>query len=184
MSAFFFAFLATLLATLGARDQLLVAQLCTRQGQRAGLLAVAIFSSGLTCAAAAWLATMLVAEVPTIPARMVFAGLALVLSGTEALLLGARKPPEEPTHSLFAALLVIAAQQITDAARFLILALALVTVAPIPVGLGGAAGGALALAAAWSAPELAARPELPKLRRLAGLFLLAAGLVLVWRGVG
>ncbi len=183
MSGFLFAFLATLLISLGARDQLLVAQLSAKQGQRPSLLAVAVFSCTMTCAAAAWLATIFVTELPTIPARMVFAGLALVLAGVEAVLLGARKLPQEPTHSLFAALIVLLAQQVTDATRFAVLALAMVTSAPVPAAIGGAAGGAVALGFAWLAPEIAARPELSKLRRLAGLFLLAAGLVLVWRGV-
>ena len=184
MSAALFALLAALLAALGARDQLLVAQMTVRQGPRPGLLLVAVLSSASTCAAAAWLATVMVAELPSIPARLVFAGLALALAGGEALLLGARRPPAEPTHSLFAALAVIAAQQITDAARFIVLALALLTAAPIAAGIGGAAGTALALGFAWIAPDLVSRSELAKLRRLAGLFLLAAGAVLVWRGMG
>ena len=55
---------------------------------------------------------------------------------------------------------------------------------PVEVtAMGGAAGGAIALTAAWSAPELASHPQLPRLRRLAGLFLLLAGLVLIWRGI-
>ena len=78
---------------------------------------------------------------------------------------------------------MLLAQQVTDATRFAVLALAMVTSAPVPAAIGGAAGGAVALGFAWLAPEIAARPELSKLRRLAGLFLLAAGLVLVWRGV-
>ena len=183
MSGALFAFLATLLAALGARDQLLVAQISARQGSRPSLLIIAVLSSALCSAAAAWLATVFVAELPTVQARMVFAGLAMVLAGGEALLLGAKRPPEEPTHSLFAALLVLGAQQITDAARFLILALAMVTAAPLSAGMGGGAGSILALGLAWIAPEIGTRPELRKLRRLAGLFLLAAGAVLIGRGV-
>ena len=183
MSAALFALVATLLAVLGSRDQLLVAQMTARQGQRPGLLLVAVLASAATCGAAAWLATVMVAELLTIPARTVFAGLALALAGGEALLLGARRPPAEPTHSLFAGLAVIAAQQITDAARFIVLALALLTAAPIAAGIGGAAGTALGLGFAWIAPDLVSRPELARLRRLAGLFLLAAGVVLVWRGI-
>lgn len=183
MSGFIFAFLATLLASLGARDQLLVAQMSARQGSRPGLLIVAVLSSAACSAAAAWLATVFVAEVPTVQARKVFAGLALVFAGGEALLLAAKRPPEEPTNSLFAALLVLSAQQITDAARFLILALAMVTAAPFTAGMGGGAGSVLALGLAWIAPEIGSRPELRKLRRLAGVFLLVAGGVLVWRGM-
>ena len=49
------------------------------------------------------------AQVPGSGAKLIFAGIALVLAGGEAVLLGAKKPPEEPTRSLFAALVVIAA---------------------------------------------------------------------------
>lgn len=183
MSGFLFAFLVTLLASLGARDQLLVARITAVQGARVSLLAVALLSTIATCAGAAWLSGALAQQVPG-NARLVFAGFALVLAGGEALLLGTRrKGPQEPTRSLFAALVVLAAQQITDAVRFLVLALGLLWSSPALAAMGGAAGGAIALSVAWSAPELASHPQLPRLRRLAGLFLLLAGLVLIWRGI-
>lgn len=183
MSGFFFAFLAALLASLGARDQLLVAQMTLRQGARPGLLAAGLVSTAVTCAAAAWLATTLTAQVPGSGAKSIFAGIALVLAGGEALLLGARRPPEEPTRSLFAALVVIAAQQITDAVRFMVLALALLTASPLTAALGAFAAGAASLAAAWTAPEAVTHPAMPTLRKIAGSFLLLAGLVLIWRGL-
>jgi hypothetical protein len=183
VSGFLFAFLACLLASLGARDQLLVAQMSARQGARPGLLIVALIVTVLTCAAAAWLATTLSHQVPGTGARLIFAGIALALAGGEALILGAKRPPEEPTQSLFAAGLVIAAQQITDAVRFMVLALALLSAAPITAALGAAASGAAALGVAWSAPEVTNHPIVPRLRRMAGLFLLAAGLVMIWRGL-
>ncbi|MFM5907312.1 MAG: hypothetical protein ACKOPO_06980 [Novosphingobium sp.] len=183
MSGFLFAFLACLLASLGARDQLLVAQMSARQGARPGLLIAALFVTVLTCAAASWLATTLAGQVSGSGAKMIFAGIALALAGGEALVLGAKRPPEEPTQSLFAAGLVIAAQQITDAVRFMVLALALLSAAPITAALGAIASGTVALGVAWSAPELAGHPLLPRLRRMAGAFLLVAGLVLVWRGL-
>lgn len=182
MSGFLFAFIACLLASLGARDQLLVAQMSARQGQRPGLLIVALFSAFATTALAAWLATVMAAQVPG-KAKLVFAGIALVLAGGEALLLAARKPPAEPTNSLFAALVVLAAQQLTDAVRFLVLALALLTASPITAGMGGAASGVIGLGAAWMMPEIATQKQLPMLRRLAGVFLLAAGIMLGWRGM-
>ncbi|PLK27588.1 hypothetical protein [Novosphingobium sp. TH158] len=183
MSGFLFAFLACLLASLGARDQLLVAQMSARQGARPGLLIVALAVTALTCAAAAWLATTLSGQVPGSGAKMIFAGIALVLAGGEALLLGAKRPPEEPTQSLFAAGLVIAAQQVTDAVRFMVLALALLSAAPVTAALGAIASGAVALATAWTAPEIAGHPLMPRLRRIAGAFLLLAGLLLAWRGL-
>lgn len=183
MSGFLFAFLASLLASLGARDQLLLAQMSARQGARPGLLAIALFTTALTCAGAAWLATTLVQQVPGSGAKMTFAGIALTLAGGEALLLGAKRPPEEPTQSLFAAAVVIAAHQITDAVRFMVLALALLSAAPITAAMGAFASGCLVLITAWSSPEIATHPLLPRLRRLAGAFLFLAGIVLAWRGI-
>lgn len=183
MSAFLFAFLAVLLASLGGRDQLLVAQVTTVQGPRPGVLVTGALVACAAAAVWAWLATMAELRLPA-NARLVFAGIALVLAGGEALLLRAKPPPAEPTRSLFAFALVIAAIEVTDAARFLVLALALVMVAPVPVALGGAAGGALGLAIAWSAPELAGAPWLRWVRRGAGLVLLVAGLVVAARGIG
>ena len=185
MTGFLFAFLATLLAALGARDQLLVAQLAKAQGQRVALLAVALACAlGASAAAAKLAAVLLGAEFAGQPAaRFIFAGLSLVLAGGEALLLGARRAPEEPTRSLFAAGVVLLAQQVTDAVRFLILGLALATSAPVPAGMGGAAGSMAALAAAWAFPELGGHPRLGLLRRMAGLFLLLAGALLIWRGL-
>ena len=143
MTGFLFAFLATLLAALGARDQLLVAQLAKAQGQRVALLAVALACAlGASAAAAKLAAVLLGAEFAGQPAaRFIFAGLSLVLAGGEALLLGARRAPEEPTRSLFAAGVVLLAQQVTDAVRFLILGLALATSAPVPAVVGKAMSG-------------------------------------------
>lgn len=181
MSGFLFAFVAIALASIGARDQLLLARMSQRQGQRPGLLIIAILTASASCAAAVWVAQFVAGELPTIPARIVFAGLALVFAGGEALLLGARKPPEEPTQSLFAALVVLLAQQITDAARFVVVALTILTRAPLPVALGSAAASALMLAVVWTAPEVTGQRTLPWVRRLAGAVLFGTGLLLIWQ---
>lgn len=183
MSGFLFAFLAVVLATLGGRDQLLVAQLARAQGPRAGLLAVAVAVAAATAALWAWLA---LATEPRLPpnASEVFAGIALILAGGEALLVRPGKAPVEPTRSLFAFALVLASIEITDAARFLVLALALLMAAPVPAALGGAAGGALVLGLAWSAPELAFHPAMRGLRRAAGAVLAIVGIMLAVRAVG
>ncbi|MEO5597512.1 MAG: hypothetical protein ABIQ66_02720 [Novosphingobium sp.] len=180
MSGFLFAFLCAVLAGIGARDQRLVAQLSARLGSHFGLLIAALVTAVATSAVAAWAATVLSAEVAG-PARLVFAAMALGIAGIEALLLSARKAPAEPTRSLFAAALVLLAQQATDAVRFVILALALLTAAPISAGMGGATGSAALLAAAWAFPELATANRLRTLRRIAGGVLLIAALALVWR---
>ncbi|MFC3592608.1 hypothetical protein ACFOON_03105 [Novosphingobium piscinae] len=109
-------------------------------------------------------------------ARALFAALALVLAGGEMVLLGPRPAPAEPTHSLGATVLVLLGQQITDAARFLVLALAVSTAAPLPAGLGGAVGSMAGLAVVWTAPGLVATTAARHARRLIGAGLLVLGL--------
>ena len=54
MSGLLFAFLATLLAGIGSRDQLTVAGIAARQGQRPGLIMTAMATSIAAAAAAAY----------------------------------------------------------------------------------------------------------------------------------
>lgn len=183
MSGFLFAFLAVLLAGIGARDQVLVAGLTARQGARGGLLLVALATALAACALAAWGAVAL-APMMTAKARMILAAMALALAGAEALVLRAPAAPAEPTHSLGAAAIVLLALQITDAARFLIFAIALATMAPIPAGLGGMAGSAMALVAGWLAGADLLRPQLRLARRLTGLVLLLVAIGLALRAFG
>lgn len=174
MSGFLFAFLATLLATFGARDQVMVAHLTRVQGARPVLLVTALVATGLSTAVAAWLASRMVTDmVPD--ARALFGVLALLIGGGEMLLLGPRKAAAEPTHSLFAALIVIFSQQLTDAARFLVLALGVGTAAWLTAGIGGALGSGIAIAAGWAVPDLAQAAGLRVWRRVAGAVLVAIG---------
>ena len=112
-----------------------------------------------------------------------FAALALGMAGLESLLLAPGKPPREPTNSLGAAAIVLFADQITDSARFLILAIALASEQPLAAGVGGAVGTgvALALGGGFARGLLGAGPVLRAIRRVAGLLLLLAGAVLVIR---
>lgn len=178
MSGFLFALIACFLASLGARDQVLVARLGTMLGARASLVAVALATACATAALAASAGARLVPELAPHLRSLTAAGL-LVLAGGEMVLLGPGKAPQEPTRSLFAALVVLAAQQVTDGARLLVLALAVGTAAPVPAGIGGALGSGAALVLAAIAPH---RPEhLGKLRRLAGAILVLAGALLMGR---
>ena len=173
MIGFYFAFLGVLLSGLGARDQLLVAALSRVQGQRPGVLIVALGVSIATACVAAWLATFIVPMLGP-EARGFLAGLALLLGGAESLILSPRKAPEEPTRSLAALAIVLASHQLTDAARFVIFGIAVGTNAPVPAAIGGAIGGMVLAAGAWAAPEAIAHPRLRLARRLVG-----GGLVLV-----
>ena len=177
LTGFLYALLTVFAASFGARDQLLVRHLATAQARRPLVLVVALVAAGGTCALAAWVGGRMLAGLPS-PARGLFAAIALVMAGGEMLVLRARGLPDEPTRSLFATWLVLTALQSTDAARFLVLALAVGSAAPVSAGLGGAVGSMAALAAAWSAPELSGSPGMMRARRVAGGVLLLLGLVI------
>ena len=180
MSGTLFALIATLLAGIGARDQLTVAALAMRNGQHWMLLLISIICAGATAAIAAVAARAVIPLLAT-DARTLLAALALGLAGGEMLLLRAKPLGTEPTQSLGATAIVLFAQQLTDAARFIIFALAVATGAPIAAGVGGAVGGAAVVAAGWlGADELADRNL--RLVRLAGGSVLLA--VAAWLAYG
>lgn len=180
MSGFLFAFIAVLVCGIGARDQVLVAALTRAQGPRPLLLVTALVAALATTAFAGWAAARLAADLAP-PARSLFAAFALGIAGAEMLILRSPRAPAEPTGSLFAAFLVLAAMQITDAARFLVLAIGVATAAPLPAGLGGAAASVAALCAGWLAPDMVALRQVKVLRRAAGGLLLIVGL---WLALG
>jgi hypothetical protein len=109
-------------------------------------------------------------------ARLFLVALALGLAGLELIIFRPRAAPAEPTHSLGAFAIVIFAIQLTDAARFVVFALAALTRAPLTTGLGGAVGAALVVGAGWML--LGRAPWLAQVRRGLGvaLLLLAVGL--------
>ena len=183
MSGLIFALIATLLAGIGARDQMTVAGLALRGGQRWGLLFVAVATSLATAAFAAW-AGLKVAPLLTANARLIFAAIALALAGGESLLLAPRRLPDEPTQSLGAIALVLLAHQLSDAARFLIFAIAVATAAPLSAGLGGAIGGAATVTAGWMFAGELGRFRLAALRRIVGAVLLVLALWLIARAFG
>ncbi|RKF21790.1 hypothetical protein D6851_07150 [Altericroceibacterium spongiae] len=181
MSAFFLAFLSCLGMTFAGREQVLVARLSGRLGQGRGLLVLVWLSSIGTSALAAWLAkSMTPLLVPT--ARQLFVGFALGLAGLDLLLGRQRRLPVEPTRSLGAIGLVLFTGQLTDSARFLILALSVLTGAPFWVASGGIIGSGAALTVAWMAGEFwEKRLPLRVFQYVAGgLFLLASVMVLLF----
>lgn len=183
MSGLLFAFLATVLAGIGARDQLTVAGIAARQGQRPGLLVIAVATSIATAAAAAYGGALL-GPLMGGNARLMFASLALAFAGLEMLVLTARGMPAEPTQSLGATAIVLSAHQITDASRFLVLAIVVATHAPISAGLGGALGGAGVMLAGWLVAGSLPVRQLSMIRRAVGGGLLILALVLAMRAIG
>ncbi|TCM17845.1 hypothetical protein EDF56_105189 [Novosphingobium sp. PhB165] len=180
MPAFYLTWIAVLLAGFGARDQVTVAGLARRQGARPGVLMVALACAVLTAAIAAWAASALLLQLPP-PARAIFAGIALALAGAELMLLVPRRDPKEPTNSLGALALVLFAQQLTDAARFLVFGLGVGLAAPYAAGAGGALGGAVLAGLAWACPQALDFKGLRTVRRALGGVLLLAAIVLFLR---
>lgn len=144
---------------------------------------VAVICCLATAALAAWAgSTVLPMLAPK--ARTIFAAMALALAGGEQVLVGGTRKPEEPTLSLGATAIVLLAHQVTDAARFLIFAVAIATAAPLPAGIGGAAGGVVALGAAWLAPEYVLDARLRTVRRVVGGVLLLVAALLAVQAIG
>lgn len=182
MNAALWAMCACFLAGIGARDQMLVAALTARLGRHGGLLLMGGITGAIACALAAF-ATREIAGGMTYPARLVLACFALAAGGLESLLVKPGFKAREPTRSLFAAGLVLLMHQVADAARFLVLAIALASGALVPAAVGGAVGTLFALALGWLAAEamLDAHGGIVPLRRVAGGLLLAAGVGLGFR---
>jgi len=182
MTAFYFAFLAVILAGLGARDQGTVAALSLSQGPRPGTLLTGIAISVGTAAFAAWAGSFVVPLLDA-TARLVMVVIALLLAALESVWPFTRRRIEEPTGSLGALGIVLVAHQMTDAARFIVFALTVATNAPIAAGIGGAAGGAASLAAAWMLPEVFAAPRVRLWRRVCGAMLLLIALPVAFQAL-
>jgi hypothetical protein len=175
MPALFLALLTSALAMLGARAALLTARLSGALGGRAGLLVVcwitAIVTAVLAGRAGGWLAPQMAPA-----AKAMFVAAALAVSALELLFMRLRPAPAEPTRSLGAIALVLLAEQVADAARFFVLALAVATGAPPLAAAGGALGSGAVLTAAWMlGRDWEARLPLKAIRLgVSGLFILAA----------
>lgn len=175
MPALFLALLTSALAMIGGRPAQTTAELSGAHGARVGLLIVAWLSAIVTAALAAWAGARLAPMMP--PAgKAMFVAAALAISAIELLFARSGGRAAEPTRSLGAIALVLLAAQVTDAARFFVLALALATGAPVMAAVGGALGSGAVLSVAWAiGDEWDARLPLRAIRlAVSGAFLLAA----------
>jgi hypothetical protein len=172
------AFLAALLAGVGARDQMLLAGLAARRFLPFMLLAVALLTATFAGVAAAKAAAVL-APLLSPSARVMFAGMAAIVAGLECIAVVPKPMPEEPTRSLIAAAVVLLVHQLTDGARFLVFAIAVATAVPDAAALGGAAGGVATVLIGALAGELLIAGRLRLIRRVIGVVFLAVGAWLV-----
>ena len=179
MSAFLFTMIAALVAGLGARDQMLVAELSARRGSGLGVLVTAVAIAMLSAGIAGW-AGGLVAPQLLPRARIVLVAMALGLAAIELIVLRPRRRAAEPTESLGALAVVLLAHQLTDASRLLVFALAAASAFPVFAMLGGMAGCTLSMAAGWGGGDALLRLPLGWLRAGLGvvLALVAAYLVI------
>lgn len=174
MPAFYLTLIAVLLAGLGARDQMTLASLALSQGRRPAVLIVAAATATATALFAAYAAGFMLEQLPP-PARTIFAAIALALAGLESLVLAPRRTLREPTNSLGALVLVLLAQQVTDATRFVIFGMGVGLASPWASGAAGVLGGVVLVSFAWARPDLLGTPSARWTRRaMGGLLLLAA----------
>ena len=168
MAGFLLALLAVLVTGIGARDQAMVAELTARQGARPLVLVVALGCALGSALAAGW-AGIQVAPLLAPRARVMLVAMVLALAVLELLFVRPLRKAEEPTHSLFAFGAVLLAQQLTDAARLVIFALAAWSVLPAAAVLGGVIGAGVTVLAGWLAAAHLARWPVAGLRRVLGL---------------
>ncbi|WP_435416911.1 hypothetical protein WAB17_08410 [Parerythrobacter aurantius] len=183
MSSFLFGFALVLLVSLGARDQLLMAQLSGRTGP--GVLVAGLLAALASSCLMAWAGTVVAAQLFPEAGRMLIA-IALAVAAVELAWPIRSQPLREPTHSVFAAFLVLLARQIGDAGRFIVFAVSAWTALPWLAAAGGALGGAGALAIGWAmGPALGQTLPLRAIRRVlsAVLFLAALAIGLDVRGM-
>ncbi len=175
MDTFLFSLLLVFALALGGRDQWLVGCWAEALGRRGSLLALGLGASALTAAAMAWVGAQFAALLPARVAQMLVA-FALAIAGFELAWPVKRDRPREPTRSLGAVAIVLAARQLGDAARFAVFAFAAQASLPAAAALGGALGGGAAVAMGWSlgAAGLVRLPLRPLRLALAACLILAA----------
>lgn len=149
MDGFLISMLLTIAIALGGREQLIVGQFSDAAGRNVPLLAIAISCAAASAAIMGWAGWSIAAILPDRAADM-FVALALAIAAFELSWKVRIKPMREPTRSYVAIAAVLVVRQIMDAARFVIFALAAQAVYPVTIIIGGALGGAAAVALGWS----------------------------------
>lgn len=176
MDGFLLSLLLVFALALGGRDQWLIARWADALGRGAGLLMLGVACAVIAAALMAWAGAALAAQLPHRAAQMLVAA-ALLLAAGELAWPVRTEPPREPTRSHGALAIVLLARQVGDGARFAVFALAAWAHLPFAAGLGGAMGGAAAMALGWSlGAGVLSRWPLPTLRRVLAAGLLVAAL--------
>jgi putative Ca2+/H+ antiporter (TMEM165/GDT1 family) len=176
VSSFLFGFALVLLVSLGARDQLLVARMAGRTGP--GLLVAGAVAATLSACLMAWAGQVVAVQLFPEAGKMLVA-IALVVAAVELIWPIRQQAPREPTHSIFAAFVVLLARQIGDAGRFLVFAISAWTALPRLAAAGGALAGTAALLLGWTmGGALESSLPLRLIRRVLAAVLFLAALVI------
>ena len=157
MDSFLFCLILVALIAMGGREQMLVAQLSDSLADGDGdamhrpvpLLVLGVALAAVTAGVMTYAGVSIAQLMPPRAAWMLVA-LALAFAALELFWPVRVKRALEPTRSLGAIGLVLAWRQLGDGARFAIFAFAAEATYPIPAFLGGAMGGALAVAVGWT----------------------------------
>ncbi|MEN7538567.1 hypothetical protein [Aurantiacibacter flavus] len=180
MSAFFLAFLTSALVIASGRDALFVARLSQAHHRAPGLHAAIALAALCFAALPVWLAGSVAALLAGGAGRL-FVAVALLVAGTELLVLRPAPTPAEPTHSTVATALVLAVRLVSGASGFVLLALAARGTAPAAfIAAGGLTGALAVLSAAAIAGQDWERLPLGIVRPGVGVALLVAGVVIGW----
>lgn len=149
MDSFLFCLIAVVAFSIGARDQIMIARMSAASGEAGSLIFVGLIVSALTAAAMAFSGSILAAILP-VRAQYMLVAFALLAAAIELAWPVKMKEAREPTQSLGAFGIVLAAAQVRDAARFAVFAFAAGAASAWVAGLGGAIGGAVALYLGWT----------------------------------
>ncbi|MEM6857576.1 MAG: hypothetical protein AAF559_06865 [Pseudomonadota bacterium] len=184
MDSFLFCLLLVAGIALGARDQMVIAQLSDALADRSGpfvrrpvpLLVLGCVCAVISAGVMTYAGLSLAALLPQRAAQMLVA-FALGLAAFELGWPVRIKAAHEPTRSLGAIGLVILWRQLGDGARFVIFAFAAGAVYPLAAFAGGALGGGVAIAIGWMiGEEQLTRWPLNVIRRTFALCLIVAAL--------
>ena len=178
MSALLFALVGSFITGVGARDQMLVARLRLALEPSTGLLGTAMLSAVATAAIAAWIGAEL-SRLMSASAATMFLAFALLAGAFELAWPNRVARPEEPTRSLGAIFIVLFARQMSDASRFVILALAVAQASPMLAGLGGAIAGSASVTIGWAMGDELERTVPLRTLRVSSAIVLAIAAILI-----
>ena len=145
--------LIVFLASLGGSAQQQVAQLSLKLGRRNTLLVVAALTAITSAAMHGWVGQFLAKLLPE-PWQGIAAAIVLVAAAVRLMLPKIIQHLAEPTYSLGAITLVLAARQIFAPSGLVIIAAGIGGMALYPVVIAGALGGICGFAIAWQIPML------------------------------